>query len=120
MMRAAGCLARRRGAGCLVTGESLGQVASQTVESIGFTGSRTDLPVFRPLCGMDKEEIVALARRIGTFETSTLPYDDCCVLFSPVHPLIRPDRAHMEASWNGLEADVLLAEALGGVETIRI
>jgi tRNA uracil 4-sulfurtransferase len=120
MMRAASCLARRRGAGCLVTGESLGQVASQTVESIGFTGSRTDLPVFRPLCGMDKEEIIGLARRIGTFETSTLPYDDCCVLFSPVHPLIRPDRQHMELSWNGLEADALLAEALERAETIRL
>ena len=120
MMRAAGDLARRRGAGCLVTGESLGQVASQTVESIAFTGSRTDLPVFRPLCGMDKVEIVGLARRIGTFETSALPYDDCCVLFSPVHPLIRPDREHMEASWNGLEADALLAEALRGVETIKV
>ncbi|MCX7031561.1 MAG: tRNA 4-thiouridine(8) synthase ThiI [Spirochaetes bacterium] len=120
MMRAAGILAHRRDAGCLVTGESLGQVASQTVESIGFTGSRIDLPVFRPLCGMDKEEIIGLARRIGTFETSTLPYDDCCVLFSPVHPLIRPDRAHMEASWNGLDADTLLAEALERVETIRL
>jgi thiamine biosynthesis protein ThiI len=120
MMRAAGDLARRRGAACLVTGESLGQVASQTVESIAFTGSRTDLPVFRPLCGMDKVEIVGLARRIGTFETSTLPYDDCCVLFSPVHPLIRPDRAHMETSWNGLEADALLAEALREVETIKV
>jgi thiamine biosynthesis protein ThiI len=120
MMRAAGELARRRGAGCLVTGESLGQVASQTVESMAFTGSRTDLPVFRPLCGMDKEEIIALARKIGTFETSTLPYDDCCVLFSPVHPLIRPDRARMEASWNGLDADALLAEALERVETIKV
>ena len=120
MMRAAGDLARRRGAGCLVTGESLGQVASQTVESIAFTGSRTDLPVFRPLCGMDKVEIVGLARRIGTFETSALPYDDCCVLFSPVHPLIRPDRQRMEASWNGLEADALLAEALRGAETIKL
>jgi tRNA uracil 4-sulfurtransferase len=120
MMRAAGDLARRRGAGCLVTGESLGQVASQTVESIAFTGSRTDLPVFRPLCGMDKVEIVELARRIGTFETSALPYDDCCVLFSPVHPLIRPDRARMEASWNGLEADALLAEAVRGMETIKV
>jgi thiamine biosynthesis protein ThiI len=120
MMRAAGELARRRGAGCLVTGESLGQVASQTVDSISFTGSRTDLPVFRPLCGMDKEEIVNLARRVGTFETSTLPFDDCCVLFSPVHPLIRPDRARMEASWGGLDGDALLAEALERTETIRI
>ena len=119
MMRAAGELARRGGAGCLVTGESLGQVASQTVESMAFTGSRTDLPVFRPLCGMDKDEIVTLARRIGTFETSTLPYDDCCVLFSPVHPLIRPDRERMEASWNGLDADALIADALGRLETIR-
>jgi thiamine biosynthesis protein ThiI len=120
MMRAAGELARRRGAACLVTGESLGQVASQTLESMAFTGSRTNLPVFRPLCGMDKEEIVAIARRIGTFETSTLPYDDCCVLFSPVHPLIRPDGARMEASWKGLDADALIAEALERVETIRM
>lgn len=120
MMRIAGLLARRRGAGCLVTGESLGQVASQTLESIGFTGSRTDLPVFRPLCGMDKGEIIGLARRIGTFETSTLPYDDCCVLFSPVHPLIRPDRTRMEASWDGLEADGILDQALEGIETIRV
>jgi tRNA uracil 4-sulfurtransferase len=119
MMQAATELARRRGARCLVTGESLGQVASQTLESIDFTGSRTDLPVFRPLCGMDKEEIVAVARRIGTFAASTIPYDDCCVLFSPVHPLIRPDRQRMEASWAGLEADALLADALGAVETIR-
>jgi thiamine biosynthesis protein ThiI len=120
MMRAAADLARRRRAGCLVTGESLGQVASQTLESIDFTGSRTDLPVFRPLCGMDKEEIVSMARKIGTFEVSTIPYDDCCVLFSPAHPLIRPDRARMEASWNGLDADGLLAEALGSLETLRV
>lgn len=120
MMRAADELARRRRAGCLVTGESLGQVASQTLEAIAFTGSRTDLPVFRPLCGMDKEQIVALARTIGTFETSTLPYDDCCVLFSPVHPLLRPDRARMEASWTGLEAEALLAEAVAQAETIGV
>jgi thiamine biosynthesis protein ThiI len=112
--------ARRRGADCLVTGESLGQVASQTLPSMAFTGSRTGLPVFRPLCGMDKEEIVCLARRIGTFETSTLPYDDCCVLFSPVHPLIRPDRERMETSWNRLEADALLAQALERLETMRV
>jgi thiamine biosynthesis protein ThiI len=87
---------------------------------MAFTGSQSDLPVFRPLCGMDKEEIVARARTIGTFETSTLPYDDCCVLFSPVHPLIRPDRGRMESSWNGLEADALLAEALQRAETVAV
>ena len=78
-----------------MTGESLGQVASQTVESMHFTGSLSELPVFRPLIGMNKEEIIAIARKIETFETSNLPYADCCVLFSPAHPLIHPEVSKM-------------------------
>jgi tRNA uracil 4-sulfurtransferase len=112
MMRIASALAVRVGAGCLITGESLGQVASQTMESLQFTGSFTELPVFRPLVGMNKEEIIDQARRIGTFDTSNLPFADCCVLFSPVHPLIHPSLPKMKAAYEGLEIDELLKAAL--------
>lgn len=90
MMRIAGKWAARRHCGALVTGESLGQVASQTLESIAYTNRTTDLPIFRPLIGMDKEEIIQLAVKIGTYETSVEPFDDCCTLFSPERPLTRP------------------------------
>ncbi|MDR0670176.1 MAG: tRNA 4-thiouridine(8) synthase ThiI [Treponema sp.] len=89
MMEAAEKLARRTGAKCLVTGDSLSQVASQTVENLSCAESLTRLPVLRPLVGADKEEIIRLARTIGTYETSILPYEDCCVLFSPAHPVLR-------------------------------
>ena len=112
MVRAADSLARREGHGCLISGESLGQVASQTLPALRFTGGMTGLPLLRPLIGMDKEEIVTLARRIGTFETSILPYPDCCTLFAPPHPLVRPDQRRMLASFAGLEAEQLLEQAL--------
>ena len=112
MMRFATLMARTRGAMCLVTGESLGQVASQTVESMGFTGSYADLPVFRPLVGMNKEEIISLAERIETFDISNRPYADCCSLFAPEHPLIHPDAARMKRSYDRLEAEPLLERAL--------
>ncbi|ADN02528.1 tRNA uracil 4-sulfurtransferase ThiI [Spirochaeta thermophila] len=111
MVRIATILAGRVGASCLITGESLGQVASQTAESMRFTQHTTDLPVFRPLVGMDKQEIIALARRIGTFETSILPYADCCTLFSPEHPLIRPHFEPMRAAYQALELEPHLEEA---------
>jgi thiamine biosynthesis protein ThiI len=114
MMRAATLLARRTGAVALVTGESLGQVASQTGEAIAFTDSTSELPVLRPLIGMDKEEIVRTARAIGTFETSTLPYPDCCTLFAAKHPVLRPKLAHMHAALRALEADELIAAAADG------
>jgi tRNA uracil 4-sulfurtransferase len=120
MMRFATILAERTGAMCLVTGESLGQVASQTVESMHFTGSLTQLPVFRPLVGMNKEEIITIARRIGTFETSNLPYADCCVLFSPEHPLIHPEVGRMTASYERLEVEPLLLEALEKTEIVEV
>ncbi len=119
MMRFATLLAERLGSMCLVTGESLGQVASQTVESMHFTGSYTDLPVFRPLVGMNKEEIIAVAQKIDTFETSNLPYADCCVLFAPEHPLIHPDKHKMDLSYKRLEVEPLLAQALETVEIVR-
>jgi len=119
MMRFSTLLAEKSGAMCLVTGESLGQVASQTVESMHFTGSNTDLPVFRPLVGMNKEEIIAVARAIGTFETSNLPYADCCVLFAPEHPLIHPDVRKMKLSYAHLDVEGLLMDALEKTEQVR-
>ena len=89
MMRAASMLAKRINADCLITGESLGQVASQTIENMAVTESMAELALLRPLVGMDKEEIILTAREIGTYETSILPYEDCCVLFSPKHPVLR-------------------------------
>jgi thiamine biosynthesis protein ThiI len=112
MVRVADSLARREGHGCLISGESLGQVASQTLPSLHFTGSMTGLPLLRPLIGMDKQEIVTLARRIGTFETSVQPYPDCCSLFAPPHPLVKPDQERMLASFAALEAEELLEQAL--------
>jgi thiamine biosynthesis protein ThiI len=120
MMRIAECLAARENSGCLVTGESLGQVASQTMESMRFTGNVTDLPVFRPLIGMDKEEIIALARRVGTFETSILPYEDCCTIFSPRHPLIRPNPEKMKRSFEKLEIEEMLTRACDKAEAVTL
>ncbi len=91
MMRISQMIAEEEKAGALITGEALSQVASQTMESLRFTGSVVDLPVLRPCIGMDKEEIILISRRLELFETSTRPFDDCCTLFSPEHPLIRPD-----------------------------
>jgi thiamine biosynthesis protein ThiI len=111
-MRIADLLAPTMGARCLVTGENLGQVASQTVESMHFTGSLATLPLFRPLIGLDKDEIIRLARSIGTFETSILPYEDCCTIFSPAHPVVRPDFERMHRSFRRLEAEELIQTAV--------
>ena len=113
MMQAANRLARDEGGfDCLITGESLGQVASQTAQNLAVTESFSDLPVYRPLIGCDKEEIVAVAKSIGTYETSILPYEDCCVLFSPRHPVLRASIAQTKAFYDALEADELLGSAL--------
>jgi thiamine biosynthesis protein ThiI len=119
MVKAAEALALRAGYGCLISGESLGQVASQTLPALRFTESFSSLPVLRPLIGMDKEEIVGLARRIGTFETSILPYPDCCTLFAPAHPLVRPEHERMLASFAALDAQPLLDRALEGLELVQ-
>ena len=119
MMRVASLLAAQRGASCLVTGESLGQVASQTIESMAFTETAAGIPVLRPLIGMNKEEIVSIARRIGTFETSNLPYDDCCTLFSPAHPLIHPSVDKMTRAYEALFVDELMDETLQRTEEVR-
>lgn len=116
MMKVANAIAKKRDCKVLVTGEALGQVASQTLESICFTNSMSELPVLRPLVAMDKGEIIDTARAIGTYETSILPYDDCCVVFSPKHPLVRPDVQAQTVSYREMGIEELLAKAIDSVE----
>ena len=121
MMRISQRVADQVKAKALVTGENLGQVASQTMEALRVTEDVVDLPVLRPLIGMDKTEIVETARHINTFETSILPYEDCCTIFTPPHPKIRPELAEIleaEAAMPGLAE--LEAEAAENTERIRI
>ena len=108
MMRVAEQIALREGCGALITGESLGQVASQTMQAIGCTDLACRLPVLRPCIGMDKEEIVRVSRKIETFETSILPYEDCCTVFTPRHPKTKPTVAAVEA----IEAEMAIPEEL--------
>ena len=118
MMKIAERVARRQGCGALITGESLGQVASQTMEAIGVTNAACSLPVLRPAIGMDKEEIVAISRQIGAFETSILPYEDCCTVFTPRHPQTKPKLEAVLAEEGKLDVEGLIQEAMQGVETI--
>ena len=120
MMRIAEGVAHRTGCHAIVTGESLGQVASQTMDAMAVTGAVTDLPVFRPLVGMDKEEVVRLSRKIGTFETSILPYEDCCTVFTPRHPRTRPRLEDVEVIEAPLGIDGLVKEALEGIERVQL
>ena len=120
MMRISQEVARRCGAKALVTGESLGQVASQTMEAMTLTGAVVDMPVLRPCVGMDKEEIVRVARKIGTFETSILPYEDCCTVFTPRHPRLRPLPGEVQAAEEKLDVDALVQAAVDGIERVRL
>lgn len=121
MMKIASRLAQENGGGALITGESLGQVASQTMEAIGVTDSIAEVPVLRPCIGLDKEEIVTLARRVGTFETSILPYEDCCTVFTPRHPKTRPELGKVLAEAAKTDMDTLIGRAIESdrVEAIR-
>ena len=119
MMKVATMLAGRIGADCLITGESLGQVASQTIENMAVTESACGLPLLRPLAGLDKEEIIETARWIDTYETSILPYEDCCVLFSPKHPVLRAPLEEAKEIFNSLEVEELLKEAFENRELKR-
>ena len=119
MLEIASVVAKRNKASCLITGESLGQVASQTLQSMTFTETRARLPVFRPLIGMDKDEIIRIARKIGTYETSILPYPDCCTLFASPHPLTHPKTAAMSESYRGLNLNQMVGEAARSAEVIR-
>ena len=120
MMRLADQLARELHCKALVTGECLGQVASQTMQALAVSGDVTELPILRPLIGMDKEEIVRLARHIGTFDTSILPYEDCCTVFTPRHPKTRPDVAEVRELESVLDIDGLCARAMAGREMVRV
>ena len=114
MMRLAEAIARRANAKALVTGESLGQVASQTMAALGVTEDVTSLPVLRPLIGMDKVEIIHTAQRIGTYDTSILPYEDCCTVFTPRHPATRPSVEEVRKAESVLDVEALMARALEG------
>ena len=118
MMRISERVAQRVGAHGLITGESLGQVASQTMEAMAVTGQVCTLPVFRPLVGMDKEEIVRTARKIGTFETSILPYEDCCTVFTPRHPKTHPKLEEITEAEAALDIEALVEEAVQGIERV--
>ncbi len=120
MMRIATRIAKEQECGALITGESVGQVASQTIPAIACTDALAELPVFRPVIGMDKEEIIAIARRIGTFETSIQPYEDCCTVFTPRHPRTRPRIAEIEAAEAALAVEDLVEEAIKGVRVVRV
>ena len=120
MMRIAQRIAEANGAKAIVTGENLGQVASQTMEAMASTQAVMTLPILQPLIGMDKEEIVERARQIGTFETSILPYEDCCTVFTPKHPLTRPKKFKVEEAEKVLDVDALVEKALSGVECVTL
>ena len=120
MMEISMRIGKQHGCGSLVTGENLGQVASQTMEAMTVTGAVVDIPVFMPLIGMDKEEIVTIARKIGTFETSVLPYEDCCTVFTPKHPKTKPTVGQLLNAEKNLDREALILKALENTEKITV
>lgn len=120
MMRLSEAVAKKAGAKALITGESLGQVASQTMMALGVTEDVTTMPVLRPLIGMDKVEIIRIAREIGTYETSILPYEDCCTVFTPRHPATRPNLEDVRKAESALDVDALVSRALEGETRVRV
>jgi thiamine biosynthesis protein ThiI len=121
MMRIAERVARKSGSSALITGESVGQVASQTMQAIYCTDDAADMPIFRPLIGMDKMEVVAIARKIGTFDTSILPYEDCCTVFTPRHPRTNPKLEAVEKAEQCFDFEEMIERAVEGTvfETIE-
>ena len=120
MMRIAERIAVQTGSGGLITGESIGQVASQTMEALGVTDAVVGMPVFRPLIGFDKSEIIDVAQKIDTYELSSLPYEDCCTIFTPKHPATRPKREKVEQAEAVLDTERLIAAALESVEVVQV
>lgn len=120
MMRIAERIAKNTKAKALITGESVGQVASQTLGALDVTNAVVDMPVLRPLIGMDKTEIIDRSRQIGTFETSILPYEDCCTVFTPKHPTTNPRRSSIERTESVLRIDELVEQAVSGIELISV
>ena len=120
MMRLADALAHELGCGALVTGECLGQVASQTMAALAVSEDAATLPVLRPLIGMDKEEIVRIARHIGTFDTSILPYEDCCTVFTPRHPKTKPHVEEVREMEQALDVAGLVRRAMENRDIVKI
>ena len=120
MMEISQRIAKHDGCGALITGENLGQVASQTMEAMAVTGAVVDIPIFMPLVGFDKEEIVTIARKIGTLETSILPYEDCCTVFTPKHPKTKPTIFQLLDVEKPLDREALMERAIAGVEKIKV
>ncbi|MBQ9085485.1 MAG: tRNA 4-thiouridine(8) synthase ThiI, partial [Clostridia bacterium] len=120
MMTIAERVAAEKGCSALITGESLGQVASQTMQALGVTDAAVNMHVFRPCIGMDKEEIVTISRKIGAFETSIQPYEDCCTVFTPKHPKTKPELEKVLAQENKLPFGELVEEALSTLYTVEI
>ena len=120
MMRIAERVAQKERCEALITGESIGQVASQTMQALGTTDSVVSMPVFRPLIGFDKSEIIDIARKIDTFETSSLPYEDCCTVFTPRHPATHPKMEKILMGEEKLDTEALIQEALEGIELVTV
>ncbi len=120
MMRIACRVAEQNGIQALVTGESVGQVASQTLEAMACTNAVCTVPVLRPVVGMDKEEIVRISRKIGTFETSILPYEDCCTVFTPKHPRTKPKVADLEEAERALDVEALVSETVENIRRVML
>jgi len=118
MMYITNNIAKNTKSNALITGESIGQVASQTIQSLAVTDDAAEIPVFRPLIGMDKEEIIVIARKIGTFETSILPYEDCCTVFTPKHPNTKPNLEKIKMSEKLIDLEELMQKSIDGVEIV--
>lgn len=116
MMKAAEKIARKENCQALITGESVGQVASQTIYALACTDAAANMPVFRPLIGMDKDEIIEISRKIDTFETSILPYEDCCTVFTPKHPKTRPNLGDIEKAEQLIPLEELVEKAVDGAQ----
>ena len=119
MMQIAERIARANDCTALVTGESLGQVASQTIGALAVTNDAVSMPILQPLIGLDKDDIVEWARKIGTFETSILPYEDCCTVFTPKHPVTKPKLEKILRSQSYLDSEALIQVAIDGVEMVE-
>ncbi len=120
MMEISQRIAKQDGCGALITGENLGQVASQTMQAMTVTGAVVDIPIFMPLIGMDKGDIVEIARKIGTLDTSILPYEDCCTVFTPKHPKTKPTLGQVLHAEKNLDREALIQQALENVEKITV
>ena len=120
MMEIAQRIGKDHGCDALITGENLGQVASQTMQAMAVTGAVVDVPIFMPLIGMDKEEIVTIARKIGTMQTSILPYEDCCTVFTPKHPKTKPTLGQLIHAERKLNREAMIQQALEDVEKITV